>query len=168
VREQRERYRPQGIPLPPWERRRLRGFFSEERLGSVQLCKVAALPNPILALAGADPGSSLELDFGGFTGLTLIDTILVAEPRLGSPARLTAVLFQELVHVCQYALLGVDAFLDAYVTGWLEAAGDYDRIPLERQAEALRQRFDDSPVPAFAVEQALGTAPLTNERNAPR
>ena len=45
-------------------------------------------------------------------GITFVNTILLSEAMLPS-ANLSPLLFHECVHVCQYDVLGVDAFVEA-------------------------------------------------------
>ena len=72
--------------------------------------------------------------FREMAAITFDDVIVSHEaftPRL---------LFHELVHVTQYAQLGVDGFAKKYVDGFLKGGG-YDDIPLEKMAYALEAKF---------------------------
>ena len=56
------------------------------------------------------------------------------------PEEINSLLFHELVHVCQYGVLGLDRFVTLYLSDWRQQF-DYDAIRLERQAFALEARF---------------------------
>jgi len=59
-------------------------------------------------------------------------------------------LFHELVHVEQYRQLGIPRFAELYVLGFLNG-GDYDHIPLERNAYELGGRYESNPAQQFSV-----------------
>lgn len=84
-------------------------------------------------------------------GITFVNTILLSEAMLPS-ANLSPLLFHECVHVCQYDVLGVDAFVEAYVSGWSANGFDYYAIPLERDAYALQSAFELSRTAPLDVE----------------
>jgi hypothetical protein len=65
-----------------------------------------------------------------------------------------SLLFHELVHVVQYRLLGVSAFANLYVRGFLRGGSDHD-IPLECCAFELEHRFVTGNT-AFSVEAEVG------------
>jgi hypothetical protein len=59
-------------------------------------------------------------------------------------------LFHELVHVEQYRQLGVPGFADLYLRGYLSGGGCFE-IPLERNAYALGEQYEDNPGRKFSV-----------------
>jgi hypothetical protein len=87
-------------------------------------------------------------------GITFIDTILIARSKV-TPAGWEPLLFHECVHVVQYALLGLDRFVDDYVSGWAMNGRQYERIPLEAEAYQLQAAFTNKPDVAFSVEAAV-------------
>jgi hypothetical protein len=79
-------------------------------------------------------------------------SILVATERLPGGTAPTPLLFHEMVHVVQYALVGIDEFVNRYVRGWLANNQDYFSIPIERQAREYEGRFVSNPTIGFSVE----------------
>jgi len=63
------------------------------------------------------------------------------------------VLFHELVHVMQYAVMGTKEFAEKYVDGFV-SHGSYEEIPLEKLASKLEQRFSAGGQP-FSVADEL-------------
>ena len=55
------------------------------------------------------------------------------------------------MHVVQYRALGLERFARLYVEGFLRG-GSYEAIPLEQQAYALGERFEDERERRFSVE----------------
>jgi hypothetical protein len=84
-------------------------------------------------------------DFSQMAAVTFVDTI-VSHGQLNERT-----LFHELVHVVQYAKLGLDTFAAKYVTGFLKG-GSYEAIPLEMNAYELDERFATAPMNSFSVE----------------
>lgn len=68
---------------------------------------------------------------------------------------MTPVVFHELVHVVQYAVLGVQGFITRYVRSWFENGLDYYGISLETQAYALQQRYEKTPGQGFPVKDEV-------------
>jgi len=88
-------------------------------------------------------------DQSATAAITFSDTI-VAHATLSDGQ-----LFHELVHVEQYRRLGIPAFAELYVRGFL-AGGSYDAIPLEVNAYTLDGRFRRQPDQGFSVEDEVG------------
>jgi hypothetical protein len=152
---QRLRYRARGRVLDARERAALARYFLDDTLACVQVVMLpsfdgVARPPGYGALAAAERG--LPIDLAGITGLTLVDTILVARPRLSEHNPPLSVIFQECVHVAQFRRLGTAGFLAAYLRGWSENGRRHDAIPLEALAAELRRRFETRPDAPFSVE----------------
>ncbi len=84
-------------------------------------------------------------DFSAMAAITFVDVVVSRVPLT------TPLLFHELVHVVQYAELGVEAFPERYVQGFLRG-GSYERIPLEMNAYELGRRFEADPRRSFSAE----------------
>ena len=65
-----------------------------------------------------------------------------------------ALLFHELVHVVQYAQMGVKEFAARYVNGFIQG-GSYQEIPLEKNAYALEGRFSQNTSEQFSVDDEV-------------
>jgi hypothetical protein len=142
----RNKYLANAVPLTPEQRAAMQPFFPAEILEQTK----------ILALKGEriqDPGFYAMARMMGFKDLpsfsdvaavTFVDVIVSHEEFTN------ALLFHELVHVAQYAQLGVKEFGARYVSGFITGGG-YEGIPLEKNAYELEQRFYANPTEAFSV-----------------
>jgi hypothetical protein len=151
VMAQRECHRPGGHPLGPHDRDVLSLFFPDEILDQVRIVSVPVVPNPDFYEVLTQHGVPIPLDFGQMAGITFGDTVLLSEARPVEPAERLPTLFHELVHVVQYARLGVDEFVHRYVMGWAENGFRYESIPLEKDAHELDARFRAKPAAPFSV-----------------
>jgi hypothetical protein len=88
------------------------------------------------------------------SAITFVDTILLSTRHPVPAADQMPLLFHELVHVEQYAELGVEEFVRRYVRGWVSNGLRYSAIPLERQAYELESRFR-SGAPTFSVSEEV-------------
>ena len=80
-----------------------------------------------------------------FDGITFKDTFLLRQGRTSEE-----LYFHELVHVVQWAQLGVNDFLLAYGLGLLRFG--YHRNPLEQMAYTLQRDFELSTLPPDPYE----------------
>ena len=62
--------------------------------------------------------------------------------------------FHELVHVEQYRQLGIPRFAELYVRGFLNG-GSYEATPLEVNAYALGERYENDPTQHFSVAEEV-------------
>jgi hypothetical protein len=129
-------------------------YFDAVTLERARIRLVPLIQNPpfydaLVANAGPVP----LIDFRDMAGITFDDTILVSAQHI-SGVDATSLIFHELVHVAQYATLGVAEFAARYVRGWVENGMQYAVIPLERDAYELQDRFDRRESP-FSVEAEI-------------
>lgn len=145
---QRDRLLPGSLPLPSAVRPRLLPYFPDEVLDRVRVYYADPLPIPDPPFAAFAERCGLPYprpsQVAGITFDYLIATRVPGDMR---------VLFHELVHVVQYRILGVRAFSQQYVFGFL-AHGGYNGIPLEADAYRLENEFIASDS-AFSVEQIV-------------
>jgi hypothetical protein len=142
----RNKYLANAVPLTPEQRAAMQPFFPAEILEQ----------SKILALKGEriqDPGFYAMARMMGFKDLpsfsdvaavTFVDVIVSHEEFTN------ALLFHELVHVAQYAQLGVKEFGARYVSGFITGGG-YEGIPLEKNAYQLEQRYSADKQQTFSV-----------------
>ena len=116
----------------------------------MRVAKVPGISNPDLYSIFLEQSLAIPLDFTHMSAITVVDTILMSERHPIGPAEELLVLFHELVHVVQYAELGLEEFVRRYVRGWASNGFQYSRIPLEVWAYELDARFR-SGAPAFSV-----------------
>lgn len=153
----RDQMRARGVPLQPERVQRWRAYFPASVLDAVRVVHVESMDEvPSLpAQISTDIEGGAPIELGAIAGLTLVDTICLSRERLHSHYEEDMSLFQELVHATQFERLGTAGFMQRYLEGWLRAGGDNARIPLEAQAEALRQRYGENPGVPFSVESLL-------------
>ena len=148
---ERDHFFATALPLSTNQKTALQVFFSRSVLESSRVVLSRhRIPNPPfyveLARMGFDP-SSLP-DFSNMAAITFVDIVVSHEPLTDK------LLFHELVHVVQYAKLGLADFAAKYVSGFLKG-GTYEAIPLERNAYELDARFAAEPRSAFSVEDEV-------------
>jgi len=128
----------------------LADFFSPRLLGATWFVCVDAMPSPPLAglLLGRTGGRLFDRHDQGADGLTLRNTYFLL-PHVCGEASLHC---HELVHVCQWRLLGERRFLAI----WLEQIrrGRYHDNPLERIAFRVQGEFDSAGRP-FDAERRV-------------
>jgi hypothetical protein len=144
----RKKYSMDAVPLTSEQRLAMQPFFPAEILDQTRL----------LALQGQriqDPGFYSMARMMGFKDLpsfsdvaavTFVDVIVSHEDISDT------LLFHELVHVVQYAQLGVKEFGARYVSGFVTGGG-YEGIPLEKNACELERRYSAKQV--FSVEEEV-------------
>lgn len=140
ITEQRGIYLPQARALKDSERTALATYFSESSLASTRVAFAERVPNPPfvenLVNQLAFIGKKVQFNFSNAAGITFGECVVIA----GKEAPID-LLFHEMVHVEQYAQLGVPGFARAYVDGIVEADFVYENIPLEEIAFSMSGRF---------------------------
>src|SRR5713101_6390197 len=152
VQAQRDHHRRSARKLTLSEKVALNPFFENRILDIARGKRVPLIENPGFYVDLNALGIPSPLDFTNSHGITFMDTILVSDRYCPSTEPLVPLLFHELVHVVQCALLGRDAFVEHYVLGWAENGQDYFRIPMESHAYALQTRYEANPLQGFSVE----------------
>ncbi len=151
---QRDSNRGSAEPLSRLEIDQLGVHFQPGTLDRVRVRKVSQIENPGFYSALEQADQSIPLDFRQMAGITFVDTLLVAEPKVPNE-RWIPLLFHECVHVCQYHVLGVNIFVREYVNGWAQNGFDYNQIPLERDAYELQRAFEASPHRNLNIEEQI-------------
>ena len=121
---------------------RLSASFPRELLERAKVVTVERTPFPPVDRLGLPELALMQQR--QFDGITFKDTFFL---RQGCTSE--ALHFHELVHVVQWARLGVDSFLLAYGFGLVRFG--YDNSPLEQMAYALQQNFERGAVPQEIV-----------------
>lgn len=143
----RSRLYPQAERIPLEMAERLAGFFSEDILRETRVIE-AVVPTPFFYPIVRRLGIGEFPEMSTIGAITFVD--LIAYPE--SPDLRT--LFHELVHVVQYRVLGLRAFAESYVRGFVSGGG-YERIPLEQEAYELDARFSRNRNRRFSVEEEV-------------
>lgn len=155
VLSRRNEYRNGARELSQRERSGLSLFFDSSTLDVVKVRSVSFIENPEFYKDIKDFKGPPLLDFSVAVGMTFNDTIAISERYLKPGPPPLSLLFHELVHVVQYQILGIEAFVGSYVRGWAEHGFEYDCIPLEVQAFALQQRYEANRDAEFSVSAEL-------------
>jgi hypothetical protein len=144
----RKKFAPDSMPLTETQRATMQPCFPAEILENTRLCVLRGerVPNPSMYSMAKMMGIRNLTDFSGMTAITFVDVVVSHEEFTD------AILFHELVHVVQYAQMGLKEFASRYVNGFIQG-GSYEEVPLEKHAYLLESRFMQSP--PFSVEQEV-------------
>lgn len=150
VRKREQTYLPRAMPLSEAQKSAMQPFFPRSVLEEVRVLelKEERVPNPSYHERAARRGYRLMLDFRHMPHISHPQLIIFQEkisPRL---------LFHALVHVVQYAVLGLETYLELYVRAFTHI-GSYASVPLEVQAFRLDQRYTENPSSVFSVEDEV-------------
>lgn len=150
IASQREKYGPRATGLIAAQRKIVERFFPAAVIEEVRVLvlKGERLANPEFYGMLAGLGFKNLPDQSRMAAITLCDVVVSHEPFSDG------LLFHELVHVEQYRQLGVTRFAELYVRGFLNG-GSYEAIPLERNAYALGERFENNPADTFSVAEEV-------------
>jgi hypothetical protein len=144
ISEQRALFQGKATPIAADDKAALQPFFPADLLDQVKVVRAKVGDPPFYAQLRSLGIHNMPA-FSDLAGITFVDMVVHAEPLTRS------LLFHELVHVVQYRHLGVAAFADLYVRGFLNG-GSYEEIPLEKQAYELEARFAENG-DAFSVDE---------------
>ncbi len=152
IESKRHKYRGKATILNTNQKAVMAPFFPEPLLTSTQLLVLTdeRVTNPPFYGELVANGFELAMlpDFTKMAAITFLDTVVFHEPIQNR------FLFHELVHVVQYAKLGLAQFAAKYVDGFL-TGGSYEAIPLEQNAYDLDARFATAPADVFSVEDEV-------------
>ena len=150
VTSSRKKYASQAFPLTDSQRAAVQPFFSSAVLDSARLCVLRGtrVSNPSMYAMAKMMGIRNLPDFADMAAITFVDVVVSHQEFTD------ALLFHELVHVVQYAQLGVKEFATRFVSGFVQG-GSYEEIPLEKQALALESRFSQNRAEPFSVDDEV-------------
>jgi len=146
----RNKFAPQAVALTAAQRNAMQPFFPAEILDRARLCvlKGKRVPNPSMYAMAKMMGIRNLPDFSGMAAITFVDVVVSHEEVSDD------LLFHELVHVVQYAQMGVKEFSARYVNGFIQG-GSYEKIPLEKSAYALESRYSQNGSQPFSVDDEV-------------
>ena len=121
-------------PVSDFGFKRLPSFYSSNLLAHAKAVIVAQVPTPPLTALGLPEFAAFEQ--GDYAGITFKGTYFIKS----TDATNESLHFHELVHVVQWAHLGVEKFLLHYADGL--ATSGYRNSPLEAMAHGLQDYFD--------------------------
>jgi hypothetical protein len=137
-----ERHRDQARTVHSLGFERLAHCFPEELLQSTKVVEVARVQFPPVERFGLPEFAPMQQM--QFAGITFKDTFFLQKDQLSESLH-----FHELVHIVQWARLGVDNFLLAYGLGFI--MGGYEQSPLEQMASTLQRGFEGGTLPQQLV-----------------
>jgi hypothetical protein len=146
----RKKYVANAVPPTAEQRAAMQPFFPADILDQTKLLvlKGKRIGDPGFYTMARMMGFKDLPSFADVAAVTFVDVIVSHEEFTD------ALLFHELVHVVQYAQLGVKEFSARYVSGFVNGAG-YDGIPLEKNAYELEQRYTTNKAQMFSVEDEV-------------
>ena len=152
VHQQRERYRPAGLPLTAAQRSELQPFFGIEILDNWRIVDVSltgeAIPYPPFYERVRAGGSRVVPDAAHMTAIPFIDVaVFNRKPTMRT-------LFHTLVHVTQFSIVGMRRFMEGYFRV-LNESGLWMVVPFEEQAYQLDGRYTKNPAEVFSVEEEV-------------
>jgi len=150
INSSRKKYAPQTVPLTDAQRNTMQPFFTDSVLDSARLCLLHGIrvPNPSMYSMAKMMGIRNLPDFSDMAAITFVDVIVSHQEFTD------ALLFHELVHVVQYAQMGLKEFAARYVNGFIQG-GSYEEIPLEKNAYLLESRFSQGNGNPFSVDDEV-------------
>jgi len=152
VNQMREQYRPVATSLAEPQKTKMRPFFPTELLERVRVVDLSEtgehLPYPPFYSRVKAGGSRLVPDAAHMDSIPFVDLVVFGQ----KPTDRT--LFNALVHVTQFTILGVEQFMELYVRGLIKT-GRYFLIPLEDHAYHLDTRFTKDPSDIFSVAEEV-------------
>jgi hypothetical protein len=146
----RKKYASQAVPLTDPQRTAMQPFFPPAVLDSARLWVLhgTRLPNPSMYTMAKMMGIRNLPDFSEMAAITFVDVVVSHQEFTD------ALLFHELVHVVQYAQMGLKEFAERFVNGFI-LAGSFDEIPLEKMAHVLEIRFSEGSGNPFSVDNEV-------------
>src|ERR1700704_4134460 len=150
INSSRKKYASQAVPLTDAQRNTMQPFFPSAVLDSVRLCLLhgTRVPNPSMYSMAKMMGIRNLPDFSDMAAITFVDVVVSHQEFTD------ALLFHELVHVVQYAQLGVKEFASRFVSGFVQG-GSFEEITLEKNAYALEGRFSKNAAEQFSVDDEV-------------
>ena len=146
---QREKYYAVSEPLSEAVKAKLRPFFPEVLVHSLRIKDVSksgeTIPYPPFYERVRAGGSRVVPDAAHMTAIPFLDVALFnREPTLRT-------IFHNLVHVTQFAIVGLDKAMRDYFRT-INETGLWMVVPYEQQAYTLDARYTRNPAEVFSVE----------------
>ncbi len=133
-----EAHAPDARPVRSLGFPRLAAHFPDELLESTKVVSVDRVQFPPASKFGLPEFDQMQQI--SFAGITFKDTFFIQRGQESETLH-----FHELVHIVQWARLGVDNFLFAYALGLLQFG--YEQSPLEAMAYTLQRQFEAGTAP---------------------
>ncbi len=152
LKQQREKFLPSSIPLSSAQKKQLQPFFTAEILDRLRIVRVThpreTIPYPPFYEKVRAGGSRVVPDAAHMAAVPFLDVaVFNSEPTLRT-------IFHTLVHVTQFALVGLEKVVETYFRT-LNESGLWMVVPFEEQAYQLDARSTKNPADVFSVEEEV-------------
>jgi len=152
LRQQREKFYPQGHPLSDIHRTQLEPFFAAQILDTVRIVNLPqigeTMPSPPFFQKLNAAGPLILPNSAHSAAVPFIDVaVFNSEPSL-------RIVFHTLVHITQMVLLGPEQVMEGCFRA-LTVSGLWMAVPFEEQAYQMDARFTANPADVFSVEQEV-------------
>ncbi len=149
-RQQRDHYFGAGVPLGNSQMDLMGSYFSAPLLDRVRVVQLAGerIPNPPFFQDFRALGFDDLPQLTHMHSVTFVDVVVFNEPVTDR------VLFHGLVHAVQFAVLGIDRYVETFVRRFMHTKLHFS-VPLEAHAFALESKFASAPANYFSVEDQV-------------
>jgi hypothetical protein len=152
LKQQREAYHPRSQQLDPNQKQSLAPFFPAEIIEKFRIMDISgneeSMPYPPFYERVRAGGFRMVPDAAHVTAIPFLEVaVFNRAPTLRT-------IFHNLVHVTQYAIVGVRKIMFGYFSV-LNDSGVWIVAPAEEQAYQLDARYTKDPVKIFSVEEEI-------------
>jgi hypothetical protein len=152
LKQQRTEFLPLGTPLSITQKTNLSSFFTSEILDAVKIVNLSqtgkTIPYPPFYERVRAGGNRVVPDSAHMAAIPFVDVaVFNNEPTLRT-------IFHTLVHVTQFAVLGLEKAMECYFRV-LNESGLWMVVPLEEQAYRMDARYTRDPTDVFSVEEEI-------------
>ena len=152
LRQKRSEFLPSGVPLSNIQKTDLSQFFPAKVLDAVRIVNLAKtgknIPHPPFYERVRAGGQRVVPDAAHMAAMPFIDVVVFNnEPTLRT-------IFHNLVHVTQFAVVGVEKAMECYFRV-LNESGVWMVVPFEEQAYRMDARYTRDPNDFFSVEEEI-------------
>jgi hypothetical protein len=151
LREQRDLYLKQGMPLSKLQKTAMWPYFSPALLDRVRIVELGGknrVPTPPFYAEYKALGFINLPEVTHMPSLTFVDVVVFNE-RMTERS-----LFHGLVHAVQFEVMGVEHYAELFVRGFMNTKLHFC-VPLEAHAFSLESKYASSPAQSFSVEEQV-------------
>lgn len=150
LREKREQYLPDAVPLSNQYKARMWPYFSSQLLDSVRVVELHGKRVP----APAFYAQARSLGFDNLPQVTHMDSVTFIDVLVFNQTLKERSLFHALVHAVQFQVLGLQRYTEMFVQSFLKMKAHFS-VPLEAHAFALESKFKRSSAERFSAEDEV-------------
>lgn len=150
LREKREHYFPDALPLSNQYKARMWPYFSSQLLDSIRIVELHGKRVP----APSFYAQARSLGFDNLPQVTHMDSVTFIDVLVFNQTLKERSLFHALVHAVQFQVLGLERYTEMFVQSFLKTKAHFS-VPLEAHAFALESRFKRSSAERFSAEDEV-------------